>query len=435
MRRGLVISAPASGAGKTVIATGLLRALSDRGIVVAAAKSGPDYIDPAFHRAATGRESVNLDSFAMAPGLLDALAGSGGEELLLVEGAMGLFDGAPVATGRTGAVAELAAHFRLPVLLVIDVSGQAQTAAAIVRGLASHDPAVRVAGVILNRVASERHARYAGDAIRAAGFAVLGAIPRDAALALPSRHLGLVQAGEQDDIEARIGGIAALVARHVDLDALLASAAPLAPAPGNWQAALPPPGSRIALARDVAFSFIYPHLLAGWRRANAEIVAFSPLADEAPPADCDACWLPGGYPELHAARLAAAARFRAGLAEFAATKPVHGECGGHMVLGEWLEDGEGVRHPMAGLLSHATSFAKRKLTLGYRAARLGDDCALGRRDTVLYGHEFHYATIAAAGNDLALAELSDAAGVALGPAGGRRGHVTGSWFHAMARAA
>jgi cobyrinic acid a,c-diamide synthase len=226
-----------------------------------------------------------------------------------------------------------------------------------------------------------------------------------------------------------------VVARHVDLDAVIAAAGPLAPSPGDWQGALPPPGSRIALARDAAFSFIYPHVLAGWRRANAEIVPFSPLADAAPPEDCDACWLPGGYPELHAGRLASATRFRDGLAAFAETRPVHGECGGHMVLGQWLEDAEGTRHRMAGLLGHATSFARRKLTLGYREARLLADGAIGRRGTALRGHEFHYATLAEPGKDAPLADMRDASGASLGPAGGRRGHVTGSWFHAMARAA
>jgi cobyrinic acid a,c-diamide synthase len=433
MRRGLVLAAAASGAGKTVAIAGLLRALSQRGVSVRGAKSGPDYIDPAFHRAATGHDSVNLDTWAMAPALLDALAAGSEGELLLIEGAMGLFDGAVAGPGRTGAAAELAAHFDLPVLLVLDISGQAQTAAALVRGLATHDRRVKIAGVILNRVASERHRRLAADAIAAAGFPVLGAIPRDAAVALPSRHLGLVQADEHDDLEARMRRIAEVVARHVDLDAILAAAGPLAAEAGDWHAALPPPGSRIALARDEAFSFIYPHVLAGWRRANAEIVAFSPLADEAPPDDCDACWLPGGYPELHAGRLAGATRFRDGLAAFSATRRVHGECGGHMVLGRWLEGADGVRHPMTGLLGHATSFARRRLTLGYRAARLLADCSIGRKGSRVRGHEFHYSTLAEAGEDAPLAEMSDAAGASLGPAGGRRGQVTGSWFHAIAR--
>jgi cobyrinic acid a,c-diamide synthase len=197
---------------------------------------------------------------------------------------------------------------------------------------------------------------------------------------------------------------------------------------------LPPPGTRIALAQDEAFSFVYPHVLAGWRRAGAAIVPFSPLQDEAPPEDCDACWLPGGYPELHAGRLAAAERFRAGLARFAASRPVHGECGGYMVLGETLEDAGGVGHRMAGLLSHATSFAKRKLHLGYREARLLAGGSLGKEGARLRGHEFHYAALIEPGTDAPLVELTDAQGNLLGKSGGRRGNVTGTFFHAIAAA-
>jgi cobyrinic acid a,c-diamide synthase len=198
--------------------------------------------------------------------------------------------------------------------------------------------------------------------------------------------------------------------------------------------ALPPPGQRIALARDAAFSFVYPHVLAAWRRAGAELLPFSPLADEAPPEGADSCWLSGGYPELHAGRLAAAARFLDGLRRFAATRPVHGECGGHMVLGEVLEDAAGERHAMAGLLGHSTSFARRKMNLGYRQARLLSDGVLGRDGTVLRGHEFHYATVTQPGDDDPLAMLSDGEGRQIGSAGGRRGRVSGSFFHAIALA-
>jgi cobyrinic acid a,c-diamide synthase len=191
---------------------------------------------------------------------------------------------------------------------------------------------------------------------------------------------------------------------------------------------------RIALAQDAAFSFVYPHVLEGWRKEGAEIVPFSPLAGEAPPESCDACWLPGGYPELHAGRVAAAERFREGLARFAETRPVHGECGGYMVLGMSLEDSDGVTHRMAGLLGHATSFAKRKLHLGYREARLLADAPLGKTGDRLRGHEFHYAALTDQGNDEPLAELADGQGKAIGKAGGRRGNVTGTFFHAIATA-
>ena len=197
---------------------------------------------------------------------------------------------------------------------------------------------------------------------------------------------------------------------------------------------LKPPGRRIALAQDAAFSFVYPHVLAGWRMEGAEIVPFSPLAGEAPPESCDACWLPGGYPELHAGRVAAAERFREGLARFAETRPVHGECGGYMVLGESLTVADGVTHRMAGLLGHATSFAKRKLHLGYREARLLADAPLGKTGDRLRGHEFHYAALTDQGNDEPLAELADGQGKAIGKSGGRRGNVTGTFFHAIATA-
>lgn len=435
--RGLIIAAPHSGAGKTTVALALLAALVRRGIKIRAAKAGPDYIDPAFHAAAIRRPSINLDSWAMPPSLLDALAAqtSDGADLLIIEGVMGLFDGAPGASGRSGATAELAAHFGLPVVLVLDVSRQAQSAAALVRGFATHDPAVRIAGVILNRVASERHRALVADAIGALGIPIFGAVPREAALALPERHLGLVQAGEHADLAALMAGLAAMAARHIDLNALLVAAEPLTIADGSSRApALPPPGQRIALASDRAFSFVYPHLVNAWRGAGAEIIPFSPLADEAPPERADSCWLPGGYPELHAGALAAAANFAEGLLRFAATRPVHGECGGYMVLGEGLEDAAGNLHAMTGLLGHATSFAKRKLHLGYRTARLLSDSVLGARGAIVRGHEFHYASLTSVGSDEPFAEVSDGEGRALGPSGGRRGNVTGSFFHAIAAA-
>ncbi len=435
--RGFIIAAPSSGAGKTTVTLAVLAALARRGAKVRAAKTGPDYIDPAFHAAAVGAPSVNLDSWAMPPALLDALAARAADEsdIFIIEGVMGLFDGAGGVAGRSGASADLAAHFGLPVVLVLDISRQAQSAAAVVRGFASHDPAVHIAGVILNRAASEKHRALVADAVTALGIPVFSAVPREAALALPERHLGLVQAGEHADLAALIDRLAVMAERHLDLDAMIAKAAPLCVGAANRVTiALPPPGQRIALARDRAFSFVYPHLVDSWRRAGAEIVPFSPLADEPPAEGADCCWLPGGYPELHADALAAADRFRAGLRRFAETRPVHGECGGYMVLGESLEDAAGRQHAMTGLLGHTTSFAKRKLHLGYRTARLLSDTVIGREGAVVRGHEFHYASLTAAGGDHSFAELADSEGRALGASGGRRGHVTGTFFHAIAAA-
>jgi cobyrinic acid a,c-diamide synthase len=426
MTPGFIVAAARSGAGKTTVTLGLIAAFRRRGVAARTAKSGPDYIDTAFHAAASGQPGVNLDSWAMPPALLDALLPADGD-VLVIESAMGLFDGVAAPPGRSGAAADLAARFGLPVLLVLDIAGQAQTAAAVARGFQLHHPAVAIAGVVLNQVASERHRRSATDAIAAIGLPVFGGIPRDAALTLPERHLGLVQAGEHPGLAAHLDRLADAAKRHVDLDAILAAArAPRPGAPGDG-GRVAPPGQRIALARDAAFSFIYPHILTGWRAAGAEILSFSPLADEPPPPDTDAVWLPGGYPELHAGRLAGAHRFHEGLRRFAETRPVHGECGGYMVLGNGLIDADGRQHAMTGLLSHSTSFAHRRLHLGYRAALLMDAAA-----TRIRGHEFHHSTLADPGDDAPYAALFDAAGTPLGPAGGRRGHVSGSFFHVIA---
>jgi cobyrinic acid a,c-diamide synthase len=431
---GIVVSAPGSGMGKTTVTLALVAALKRRGVKVRLAKAGPDYIDPAYHAAAAGSPSVNLDTWAMKPPLVDALVAqsAAGVGLLVIEGVMGLFDGIAGEGGRTGATADLVRRYGLPVLLVVDVGGQAQSAAAVVRGFATHDDCVPIAGVVLNRVASERHRVLVSEAIAALGIAVLGAMPRDGVIAIPERHLGLVQASEQSDLAARLERLADMAERYLDLEAILAAAAPIGsvqPAPTQ---ALLPPGRRIALAFDAAFSFIYPHLLDGWRRAGAEVVTFSPLADEPPPDECDCCWLPGGYPELHASALMRAGRFRAGLARFANTRRVHGECGGYMVLGKSIEDADGACHAMTGLLGHATSLKKRRLQLGYREARLLRDSSLGLAGVVLRGHEFHYATLVDIGHDETLAELADATGRPLGKAGGCRGNVTGTFFHAIA---
>ncbi|ODT06652.1 MAG: cobyrinic acid a,c-diamide synthase [Mesorhizobium sp. SCN 65-20] len=433
--RGLIIGAPRSGSGKTSVTIGLLRALSRRGVRVRGAKSGPDYIDPGFHAAATGLPGINLDSWAMAPKLLNALAAdaAANAELVILESAMGLFDGIPAEKGRSGSAADLARLYGLPVLLVLDVSGQSQTAAAIAKGFATYDPDVRIAGVVLNRLGSDRHRKLAGDAIEALGLPVVGAILRDPTLSIPERHLGLVQAEEHADLFAHIDKLADMVERSLDLDAIVELATPLTPAAGDQSFALPPPGQRIALAQDAAFTFLYPHVATNWRAMGAELVPFSPLADQAPDASCDVCWLPGGYPELHAGRLAAAGNFLSGTRRFAETKPVHGECGGFMVLGRSIEDADGVTHEMLGLLGHATSFAKRKMNLGYRQATLTAASPLGATGSVIRGHEFHYAQTVERGDDAPLGELADGQGKPLGSFGGRRGHVTGTFFHAIAR--
>lgn len=431
MTPGLLIAAPASGTGKTTVMLGLLRALVEDGLVVQPFKSGPDYIDPAFHRAASGRASFNLDSWAMGPALMDAVAAeAAGADIVVAEGSMGLFDGValPGACGH-GSSAETARRMGWPVLLVVDVSGAAQSAAAVALGFRAYAPDLAFAGVILNRVASARHERLVRLGMEAAGLTVLGALPRRGDLVLPERHLGLVQAVEHPDLEAAIAGYAAFLRAHVDLGAIRAAARGASMThPTGLR--LRPPAQRIALAQDAAFSFAYPHLVEGWRRAGAEVLPFSPLADEAPP-EADLVWLPGGYPELHAGRLAAAEGFRAGLRRHAASRPVHGECGGYMALGEGLIDKDGARHRMAGLLGLVTSYEKRRMHLGYRRAELVAAMPGFAPGAVLRGHEFHYSTILEQ-PDAPLARVMDAEGAEVAETGSVRGPVSGTFFHLIA---
>ncbi|WP_204115808.1 cobyrinate a,c-diamide synthase [Shimia biformata] len=429
---GLLISAPSSGTGKTTVMLGLLRALADEGLTVQPFKSGPDYIDPAFHHAAARREAFNIDTWAMHEGLIGGISErADGADIIVAEGSMGLFDG--VATrGESGfgSSAETALHMGWPVVLVIDVGGQAQSAAATALGFKTYNPDLPFAGVILNRCASPRHERLARLGMDKAGIDVLGVLPRRGDLTLPERHLGLIQAVEHPDLETAISGYASFLRENVDLAAIKAAARS---GPARTGTLPPPPAQRIALARDAAFSFTYPHLLTGWREAGAEILPFSPLADEAPDPTADLVWLPGGYPELHAGRLAAAETYLAGLRKHAETRPVHGECGGYMALGQALIDKDGSRHQMAGLLGLVTSYDKRKFHLGYRQATLNAPMPGFGAGARLRGHEFHYSTILDE-PDAPLAQVGDADGNPVPETGSVRGNVTGTFFHLIAEA-
>ena len=355
---GLIIAAPSSGSGKTTITLGLLRALKRSGIDVRGAKSGPDYIDPRFHEAASGMPCFNLDAWAMQAGRIHALAT--GEHPLIIEGAMGLFDGAP-PDGR-GSVADLARLLKLPVVMVIDAARMAQSAAPLLAGFANFDADVHIAGVILNKVGSPRHEQMLRRALAPLNIPVLGAIPRAAGIETPSRHLGLVQAQERDDLDAFIERAADLVSERIDLKQLsqLATSLPSR----DFSGKITPPAQRIAIAQDPAFAFAYPHILQDWRAAGAEVIPFSPLANDPVP-NSDFVFLPGGYPELYAGQLASADKFLTTLRKHAERAAIYGECGGYMVLGQSLIDADGTRHQMAGLLELETSFAQRKLHLGY----------------------------------------------------------------------
>jgi len=394
--RGLVVGAPHSGSGKTSLTIGLLRAFARRGVNIAPAKIGPDYIDPQFHEVAAGVPSLNLDGWAMRQDVVATLGRTlaSQSDFTLVEGVMGLFDGAvkPGVLGH-GASADIARFFDLPVVLVVDCSGMGQSVAALVNGFVTFDPSIKIAGVILNKLGSLRHVAMMERALNEIGVSVLGAVPRAQVMALPSRHLGLVQARETLDIEQRIELIADHVEAHVALDEILAVSGGFEPVKAKAVRedeciGIAPLGQHIGVARDDAFAFFYPHVQRAWERSQVQLSFFSPLADEVPDERADAIYLPGGYPELYAGQLADNARFMAGLQSSAKEgKKLYGECGGYMVLGRGLIDKEGRRHKMAGLLDLETSFEKRKLHLGYRHVEQASD------GQVFRGLEFHYASI------------------------------------------
>lgn len=411
---------------------GLLRSFKRLGLNVASAKSGPDYIDPAFHAAATGRDCVTLDGWAMDPDALRKRASDLNVNPVVVEGAMGLFDGPAALDTDTavvcGSTAHVAEALGLPVVLVLDVRRMGQTAGAIIAGLNAWSDGVSIAGVILNRVASPRHLTMLRTAVERI-CPVLGVLPDDARLAMPSRHLGLVQASETQELERFLEGAADAIGDGCDLNTILRLAAPLRD--GHTSHGLRPPGQRIAVASDVAFAFCYPHVLMDWQADGAELSFFSPLLDEAPQAECDAVYLPGGYPELHANVLSSNDNFFSGLRGAAQRGArVYGECGGFMVLGNALIDDVGTAHKMAGLLQLETTFATRQRHLGYRTlSPLADHWLLAQGK--LAAHEFHYSTILRA-EGKPLFQAKDAAGTELPEMGLVEGNVMGSYAHIIA---
>jgi cobyrinic acid a,c-diamide synthase len=426
LAKAFVVAATASGSGKTMLTLGLLRAFRNRGLKVASAKVGPDHIDPRFHEAASGRPCLNLDPWAMNRDVIASLLSviNHDADLIIVEGVMGLFDG---PQGARGSTADLAQDMGLPIVLVLDASHQGQSIAAHAEGFINHRKGLTFAGVILNRVASDKHAAILTSALTPRNIPILGVVRRSDSLNWPSRHLGLVQAQENQELELFIETTSLAVARETKLDKLLTLGPEIRPE--SLQATvLPPLGQKIAVASDLAFSFTYPHILQGWKKAGAEISLFSPLKDEAPKADCDAIFLPGGYPELHAGQISQSHQFLNGLRNSKAL--IYGECGGYMVLGDALIDASGQPHAMAGLLPLTTSFATRKLHLGYRQLKpLG-----GPWTKPLRGHEFHYSSIASEGSADRLFAASDASGQDLGLIGLTRGHVMGSYAHIICEA-
>ncbi|WP_042401788.1 cobyrinate a,c-diamide synthase [Streptacidiphilus carbonis] len=392
----IVLAAPSSGSGKTTVATGLMAALSARGLRVSPHKVGPDYIDPGYHSLATGRPGRNLDAFLCGPERLPGLLlhGAAGADLAVVEGVMGMFDGA-AGRGEFASTAHVAKLLRAPVVLVVDASSQSRSVAALVHGFASWDPEVRLGGVILNRVASDRHEDLLRDALESAGgVPVLGAVRRSAEVVTPSRHLGLIPAVERDaEALNAVRDMGELVRAGVDLEALLAlarSAPPLAAEPWDADTEIAALGGPVvgrpvvALASGAAFSFSYAENAELLAAAGAEVAPFDPLRDEKLPEGTSALVIGGGFPEVYAERLSANTALRESVRALAASgAPLVAECAGLLYLARSLDGA-----PMCGVLDAEARMTER-LTLGYREAVALSDSPLAVAGTRLNGHEFH----------------------------------------------
>ncbi|MER7948550.1 cobyrinate a,c-diamide synthase [Streptomyces sp. NPDC096079] len=411
----LVIAAPSSGAGKTTVATGLMAAFAGRGLAVSPHKVGPDYIDPGYHALATGRPGRNLDAYMCGTGQVAPLFlhGARGCDLAVVEGVMGLYDGA-ADQGELASTAQVAKLLKAPVVLVVDASSQSRSVAALVHGFASWDPEVRIGGVILNKVASDRHEHLLREALGESGVPVLGVLRRAPAVATPSRHLGLVPVAErQAAAVAAVAAQAEQVLAGCDLEALLAlarSAPPLHAEP--WEAdrlwagvpqggtggdhptagprAADKPGRRpvVAVAGGAAFTFSYAEHTELLRAAGAEVVTFDPLRDESLPEGTRGLVIGGGFPEMYGEQLSANEPLRKAVAELAASgAPVAAECAGLLYLARSLDG-----HPMCGVLDADARMSER-LTLGYRDAVAVSDSVLAPAGARLRGHEFHRTVI------------------------------------------
>lgn len=412
----LVVAAPASGEGKTTVVCAIAAALRARGLDVRLFKAGPDYLDPSWHRLVSGRPSRNLDGWMTGrDGVAASFArGAKGGDIALIEGVMGLFDGRS-PTSLEGSAAELATWLGAPVLAVVDASGMARTAAAVVHGLATYRPEVHVAGVVFNRAPHGRLLREAMAAPPTERRPMLGALPVREDLAVPERHLGLVSAEVAGRAEWG-GKLAVWAGEHLDLDGILALASPVpvgdVPVAGETRA-------RIGVARDAAFHFYYDDNLDLLHEAGAELVPFSPLADAALPA-VDGLYIGGGYPEAHREALSANVAMREAVRAFRG--PIYAECGGLMYLGEALDD-----TPMCRVLPVRTRMTGKLRTLGYREVTTTADTPLGPAGTTFRGHEFHY-------SELASTELVPAyrtkGRVGDGVEGWARGNVLGSYVHA-----
>jgi cobyrinic acid a,c-diamide synthase len=390
----VVVAGTHSGVGKTSVVLGILGALRRRGVRMQGFKVGPDFIDPMYHRQVTGIPSYNLDSWLMGrEGVRRAFARVAPPEgVSIIEGVMGMFDGR--STGPEGSTAEVAAMLQTPVLLVVEVGGMSRSAAAVVQGYAGFDPAVQVAGVLLNRVGGGRHYQLVKTAIEAhAGVPVWGYLPWEYTLVLPERHLGLVPVEEDVRFHEVCAALGEAAERTIDLDAIMAAARTAPPLAISREAEQysDPARVRIGIARDAAFNFYYDANLRWLQQYGAELVEFSPLADANLPADVDALYFGGGFPEVFAKPLSENHAFIMSLrCAHAARMPIYAECGGLMYLVEEIQDAAEVRYPMAGLLPGVCRLTDRLQNFGYKEIWSIRDSLLGPTGLCTRGHEFHY---------------------------------------------
>jgi cobyrinic acid a,c-diamide synthase len=390
----LLIAGTHSGCGKTTVTLGIMAALARRDVAVQPFKCGPDFIDPSLHRMVTGRISRNLDvRMCGVPFVRQTFARHcPAQGCAVVEGVMGLFD------GGEGSAATLAKTLDLPVILVIDIRSAAESVAAVVHGFATLDPALKLAGVICNRLGSDKHRDLVAGAIAAhCTVPIIGFLPRREEISIPSRHLGLHMGEEHPLAGEGLTQLAELVERHLDLDLLLQLAKerePVAAAPVPPATGADPGRVRIGVARDAAFCFYYEDNFDLLRTAGAELVFFSPLEDRALPPQLHGLYLGGGYPELHARQLSANRLMTGQILDFAeAGRPIYAECGGFMYLTRAITDLEGREFPMVGVYPFQARMQPRLRRLGYRQPVLLRDTFLGPAGTVLHGHEFHYSTV------------------------------------------
>ena len=446
---GFLIAAPQSGSGKTTVSMAIMAALVRRGMTVAPFKCGPDFIDPGYHRAVTGRPSINLDgwmcpeSFVRETFLANALGQTDqtGRIITVIEGVMGLFDGIG-ASSMTGSSAQIAAITGVPVVLVVNARGMAASAAALVKGFAGFDPQVAIAGVIFNNVGSASHAALLRSAMAEAlpEVTVFGCIPRDESLAIPSRHLGLVTAEDNPLSEEFTGQLADMAERCLDLAGLCelgfepaqpADPGKLLAPPRNGPESGGEPLVRIAVARDAAFCFMYEDNLRLLREAGAELVFFSPLEAAALPAGIHGVYLPGGYPELYAATLHENYTMKASIrAAVAAGMPVYAECGGFVYLTEGIDAADSrAAADFAGVFPVRCRMLPRRKALGYREVELTEGVAIGVKNSAARGHEFHYSEIAAMPARIGRCYLVSRRGEALGAEGFRVRNCLASYIH------